>query len=190
MTAFGEGRLGSLLHLDLSECSNLDDAGVMAVARTCPNLGSLTLAWCWEVTDVGIWSIVNKCRSDLEKFSATIEPSLLCRFMINLNLCGVVRLLGDFIPSLSRCLVGLQLLDLEQCPDIQLTDLQQLLGVRKVRGGLVFSRAVELQYSGVRVFLFQDLHIKDYYGERVVVGRIFGDFDILNNLIWSSDDEI
>ena len=50
--------------------------------------------------------------------------------------------------------------------------------------------SVELQYSGVRVFLFQDLHIKDYYGERVVVGRIFGDFDILNNLIWSSDDEI
>ena len=40
------------------------------------------------------------------------------------------------------------------------------------------------------VFLFQDLHIKDYYGERVVVGRLFGDFDILNNLIWSSDDEI
>ena len=53
---------------------------------------------------------------------------------------------------------------------------------------------VELQYSGVgsevTVFLFQDLHIKDYYGERVVVGRLFGDFDILNNLIWSSDDEI
>ena len=82
MTAFGEGRLGSLLHLDLSECSNLDDAGVMAVARTCPNLGSLTLAWCWEVTDVGIWSIVNKCRSELEivicnivTFSAAIDPS-------------------------------------------------------------------------------------------------------------------
>ena len=151
MTAFGEGRLGSLLHLDLSECSNLDDAGVMAVARTCPNLGSLTLAWCWEVTDVGIWSIVNKCRSDLEKFSATIEPSLLCRFMINLNLCGVVRLLGDFIPSLSRCLVGLQLLDLEQCPDIQLTDLQQLLAVRKVRGGVVFSRASVLGCESVSI---------------------------------------
>ena len=82
MTAFGEGRLGSLLHLDQSECSNLDDAGVMAVARTCPNLGSLTLAWCWEVTDVGIWSIVNKCRSELEiviicnvTFSTAIDPS-------------------------------------------------------------------------------------------------------------------
>jgi len=36
----------------------------------------------------------------------------------------------------------------------------------------------------------KELHIKDYYGERVVAGRIFGDFDIVNNLIWSSDDEV
>ena len=34
VAAFSDGKLGeSLLHLDLSECSSLEDAGVMAVAR-------------------------------------------------------------------------------------------------------------------------------------------------------------
>jgi len=149
VTAFFDGKLNNLLHLDLSECSKIDDAGIIAIAHKCPNLGSLTLSWCWEVTDVGISFIVNKCK-----------------YIINLNLCGVVRLLGDFIPSIPKSLIGLQLLDLEQCPDIQLAELQQLLLVKK------------------------ELHIKDYYGERVVAGRIFGDFDIVNNLIWSSDDEV
>ena len=147
--AFSDGHLNNLLHLDLSECSKIDDAGIMTVARKCPNLGSLTLCWCWEVTDVGIWSIVHSCK-----------------FIINLNLCGVVRLSGDFISSIPKCLIGIQLLDLEQCPDIQLCSLLELLSVKP------------------------DLHIKDYYGERVVAGRLFGDHDILlSNLIWSSDED-
>jgi len=153
VAAFTDGRLAeSLLHLDLSECSSLDDAGVMAVSRRCPNLGSLTLSWCWEVTDVGIWSIVSRCRSASS-------------FLINLNLCGVVRLNGDFISTIAESLIGIKVLDLEQCPDIQLSDLQHLLTIKK------------------------DLHIKDYYGERVTVGNLFGDFPILQNLVWSSDDE-
>ena len=74
VAAFSEGRLGPhLLHLDLSECSNLDDAGVMAAARRCPNLGSLSLCWCWEVTDVGIWSIVNQCRLIIIFFAIKIQ---------------------------------------------------------------------------------------------------------------------
>ena len=63
--------------------------------------------WCWEITDVGLACIVNKCK-----------------YLINLNLCGVVRLLGDFLPSINKLLVGLQLLDLEQCPDVQLAVLE------------------------------------------------------------------
>ena len=112
--AFSSGCHDSLLHLDLSECSRLDDAGVMAIASHCPNLGTLTLAWCWEVTDVGIAAIVAQCQ-----------------YLINLNLCGVVRLLGDFLPGIAN-LRGIKLLDLEQCPDIELSDLQILLSVKKV----------------------------------------------------------
>ena len=39
VTAFIDGDLTNLLHLDLSECSKIDDAGIIAVANNCPNLG-------------------------------------------------------------------------------------------------------------------------------------------------------
>jgi len=134
VTAFNEGKLKSLLHLDLSECSKIDDAGIISVAKHCPILGTLSLNWCWDVTDVGLACVVNKCK-----------------FLINLNLCGVVRLLGDFLPNINKLLVGLQLLDLEQCPDVQLAVLEDL-----VRQNM-------------------DLVIKDYYGEQVTPGRKFSE---------------
>ena len=40
----------------------------------------------------------------------------------------LLRLLGDFLPNINKLLVGLQLLDLEQCPDVQLA----VLEVRKL----------------------------------------------------------
>jgi len=134
VTAFNLGKLKNLINLDLSECSKIDDAGIISVAKHCPLLGTLSLNWCWEITDVGLACIVNKCK-----------------YLINLNLCGVVRLLGDFLPSINKLLVGLQLLDLEQCPDVQLAVLEDL-----VRQNL-------------------DLVIKDYYGEQVTPGRKFSE---------------
>jgi len=134
VTAFNLGKLKNLLHLDLSECSKIDDAGIISIAKHCPTLGTLCLNWCWEVTDVGLACVVNKCK-----------------FLINLNLCGVVRLLGDFLPSINKLLVGLQLLDLEQCPDVQLAVLEDL-----VRQNM-------------------DLVIKDYYGYQVTPGRKFSE---------------
>lgn len=151
VAAFSEGHLRNLLHLNLSECSKLDDAGVISIAKNCPSLGTLQLDWCWEVTDVGVMAVVSSCK-----------------YLINLQLCGVVRLEGEFLPSVSKCLMGLKLLDLEQCPDIQLEDLQHLLNLK------------------------QRLHIKDYYGERVRRGQWFDDFDLLNDnqiLFWSSEEE-
>jgi len=134
VTAFNFGNLKNLIHLDLSECSKIDDAGIIAAAKHCPNLGTLSLNWCWEVTDVGLACVVNKCK-----------------YLVSLNLCGVVRLLGDFLPGINQLLVGLQLLDLEQCPDIQLAVLEDL-----VRQNM-------------------DLVIKDYYGEQVTPGRKFSE---------------
>ena len=122
-----------------------------SIAKHCPNLGPLQLDWCWEVTDVGIWAVVSSCK-----------------FLIQLQLCGVVRLQGDFLPSISKCLLGLKVLDLEQCPDIELQDLMELRTERR------------------------RLHIKDYYGERVRGLPRFDDFNIVNpprNLYWSSDEE-
>ena len=41
VTAFELGELQRLTYLDLSECSKLDDSGLAAVAKNCPNLGSV-----------------------------------------------------------------------------------------------------------------------------------------------------
>lgn len=43
---------------------------------------------------------------------------------MHLHLCGVVRLLGEFLPRINILLRGLRLLDLEQCPDIELEMLE------------------------------------------------------------------
>ena len=53
-----------------------------------------------------------------------------------MNLCGVVRLNGDFISTIAESLIGIKVLDLEQCPDIRLSDLQHLLTIKKVNAGL------------------------------------------------------
>ena len=107
-SAFGGGNLKNLLYLNLAECSNLADLGLMAIAKNCPNLGTLDLSWCWELTDNSLLMVV-----------------LSCKYLINLHLCGVVRLLGSFLSHIPRRLIGLQLLDLEQCPDIELALLQE-----------------------------------------------------------------
>merc|ERR1719219_3060117 len=151
VTAFSEDHLQHLIYLNLSECTKLNDAGVISIANNCPNLGTLQLDWCWEVTDIGVMAVVSSCK-----------------YLINLQLCGVVRLEGEFLQNISKCLLGLKLLDLEQCPDIQLEDLQQLLTLK------------------------QRLHIKDYYGERVRRGQWFDDFDLFNDnqiLFCSSEEE-
>jgi hypothetical protein len=128
--SFELGLLANLTYLDLSECSKLDDIGLSAVARNCPNLGTVCLNWCWDVTDIGLAALVHRC------------PAL-----VSLGLCGVVRLQGDCLPGLDTLLPGLQLLDLEQCPDVELAMLQDL--VRRNLG----------------------LVVRDYYGERVAPCR-------------------
>ena len=85
-----------------------------------------SLNWCWDVTDVGLGHLVHRCRA-----------------LVSLGLCGVVRLQGDCLPALPSLLPKLKLLDLEQCPDVELADLQDL-----VRKNL-------------------SLVVRDYYGERV-----------------------
>eukprot|EP00092_Neocalanus_flemingeri_P022884 GFUD01024811.1.p1 GENE.GFUD01024811.1~~GFUD01024811.1.p1 ORF type:complete len:513 (+),score=109.47 GFUD01024811.1:67-1605(+) len=130
VNAFSFGKLEKLIHLDLSQCSKIDDNGIIAVAKHCPRLGTLSLEWCCEITDVGLACIVNKCKD-----------------LLNLNLCGGFGLLGNFLPSINQ----LQLLDLEQCPYVQLAVLKDL-----VRQNM-------------------NLVIKDYYGEEVTPGRKFSE---------------
>ena len=84
-----------------------------SIANHCPNLDTLTLNWCNEVTDVGVSAVVSSCK-----------------FLIHLGLYRVWRLQGDFLPSISKCLPGLKVLDLQDCPDIKKVNLLELLTER------------------------------------------------------------
>ncbi|XP_043201525.1 F-box/LRR-repeat protein 2-like [Amphibalanus amphitrite] len=91
-----------LLHLDLSECSNLDDSTVEALTANCPLLTFLALSWCWDVTDAGLERIVTRLR-----------------FMRVMDLIGLVRITGQCFRLIPERLPELRYLNLEQCSDVQ-----------------------------------------------------------------------
>ena len=84
-----------------------------SIANHCPNLETLKLDWCRKVTDVGVSTVVSSCK-----------------FLIHLQLQGVMRLQGDFLPSISKCLPGLKVLDLQDCLDIEEQHILELLTER------------------------------------------------------------
>ena len=84
-----------------------------SITKHCPNLETLKLDDCYEVTDVGVSAVVSSCK-----------------FLIHLQLRGVMRLQGDFLPSISKCLPGLKVLDLDWCPNIGEQHILELLTER------------------------------------------------------------
>lgn len=100
-TLFEDGRLPHLAHVNLGECSLLDDSVLEAMAGCCPQLLHLALHWCWEVTDAGVSAIIARC------------PRLQV-----LDLVGVVQLTGTVFGSVPTALPDLLILDLEQCNDV------------------------------------------------------------------------
>jgi len=126
ISAFSDQKLRNLLHLDLSECATLSDDGLISISKNCPMIGHLVLCWCWELTDISLCSVIQNCRCLME-----------------VNLCGVVRLSGEFLDDIPSKTMGLQSLNLEQVPNI---DVHQILDL--------------LEWN-------PRLYIKDYYGEQV-----------------------
>lgn len=98
---FKDGGLPQLAHVNLGECSQLDDSVLEAMAGCCPLLLHLALHWCWEVTDAGVSAIIARC------------PRLRV-----LDLVGVVQLTGAVFSSVPTALPDLLILDLEQCNDV------------------------------------------------------------------------
>lgn len=52
----------SLLSLQIPVCTNVTDAGIIAIIRTCVLLKSLDLSWCENITDAGIFEIAIQCK--------------------------------------------------------------------------------------------------------------------------------
>nr|CAD7448637.1 unnamed protein product [Timema bartmani] len=94
--------VSNLTHLDLSECSALNDEGLLGIAKRCQQLVLLSLHWCWDVTDLGLMRIVTHCK----KLRA-------------LDLLGVVRITGEsYFKLIPSNLTKLTYLNLEQCNNI------------------------------------------------------------------------
>lgn len=106
---FTEGKLSKLTHVNLSECTELDDSVLISLSLKCLSLTNLCLHWCWEVTDVGVSEVVkNSCH------------------MLVLDLTGMVRITGAPFRSINSHLPNLTILNLEQCNSIDDTILQEL----------------------------------------------------------------
>ena len=74
VSAFAYRQLDKLHLLELKYCGYLTDAGLMAIAKGCPNIKTLNLEGSGEFTDTSLKFVVNSCK-----------------FLTDLNLCGVDR---------------------------------------------------------------------------------------------------
>ncbi|CAH8445532.1 unnamed protein product [Dicrocoelium dendriticum] len=103
--------LHRLEHLDLSEASFLNDDVVASICKCCgPQLRSLTLDWCWEVSDIGFSDIVLHCSS-----------------LRHLSLVGDHRIEGAPLSDIPTKQPFLTILNLTQCNLIQDFTLEKLV---------------------------------------------------------------
>ncbi|XP_076467804.1 uncharacterized protein LOC143298750 isoform X2 [Babylonia areolata] len=94
--------LRSLTYLDLTECQQLEDQGVQAIAHTCSQkLKTLCLSWCWDVTDKGMEHIASRCSQ-----------------LVNMYLVGLHRLEGLWLPMALDNMANLVYISFEQCNEV------------------------------------------------------------------------
>jgi len=60
--AFNSNNLSSLSFIDLSGCINLDDDGLISIARVCQDLRELRVNGCNNLTDDGIIFMISQCK--------------------------------------------------------------------------------------------------------------------------------
>jgi len=80
-------RLISLSHLDLSECSSLDDTGLAMTVTNCPRITHLYLRKCVQISDTGVRSIASYC-PQLRELSLSDCPLLTDSGLISLASIG------------------------------------------------------------------------------------------------------
>jgi hypothetical protein len=88
----------NMVYLNLTECLDVDDSVVGVIATTCSSLRELHLAWCWEITDTGLLSIIHSMRE-----------------LRHLNLCGLRQIVGIPLRHVPSNQQHLQRLDCTQC---------------------------------------------------------------------------
>eukprot|EP01089_Gocevia_fonbrunei_P018806 TRINITY_DN6465_c0_g2_i1.p1 TRINITY_DN6465_c0_g2~~TRINITY_DN6465_c0_g2_i1.p1 ORF type:complete len:1068 (-),score=208.00 TRINITY_DN6465_c0_g2_i1:85-3288(-) len=137
---FGMGRTPkkfyNLKHLDLSRCLNVGDEVVKAIAESCPNITTINLMACDDVTDEGILElhrnknyklkrlILDKCQQVTDKSISTLVE--ITRDLRKLHLSGCRKITDLTLCKLAACCPVLEDLDLSSCEDITDSGLQQI----------------------------------------------------------------
>ncbi|XP_041455282.1 uncharacterized protein LOC121408036 [Lytechinus variegatus] len=105
--------LSNLTFLDLSECSELRDPGLINIATRCPLLTHLAIEWCWFISDVSLVQVLDNCR-----------------YLEHLDLIGLHSILGHCLADIPTKLPHLEFLDLRQCNRITDAMLVQIVSVK------------------------------------------------------------
>ncbi|KAH3859996.1 hypothetical protein DPMN_022886 [Dreissena polymorpha] len=99
---FKSGTLAHLRTLNLSECTAINDNVMLDIVQCCGScLYELVLSWCWNISDMGLVSIMDHC----------------CKLM-TLDLLGIDSVLGECLERIPEDLPKLTYLDLRQCNKI------------------------------------------------------------------------
>ncbi|XP_074650951.1 uncharacterized protein LOC141905809 [Tubulanus polymorphus] len=101
--AFDCGTWKYLTALDLSECTQVDDNVMISIVKCCGALLlKLCLCWCWNITDIGLVTIVDHC-SNIQR----------------LDLLGIHLITGVCLQRIPQELIHLSYLNLQNCNQIQ-----------------------------------------------------------------------
>uniref|UniRef100_L7LZT6 F-box domain-containing protein n=1 Tax=Rhipicephalus pulchellus TaxID=72859 RepID=L7LZT6_RHIPC len=106
LTARGLGRmfenknLVNLIRLELDSLA-LDDEALTLLVQGCPQLHTLELPWCWDITENGLASIVAHCQN-----------------LVNLVLLGLFKIHGFCLAELPTRMPRLRCIHLEQCNEV------------------------------------------------------------------------
>lgn len=106
LTSRGLGRmfenqnLANLVRLELDSLA-LDDEALALLVRGCPQLHTLELPWCWDITENGLATIVGNCQN-----------------LVNLVLLGLFKIHGFCLSELPARMPRLRCIHLEQCNEV------------------------------------------------------------------------
>jgi Leucine Rich repeat len=113
--------------IDLSDCTDIADFTLLALANSCPNLSYVGLGHCHNITDVGIIALVGKCSLlqtiDIQYCCNITDRALIaiaekCRRLLHLNLRNLNNITNTSMSAIALNCPQLLSIDLVFCNEV------------------------------------------------------------------------
>jgi Leucine Rich repeat len=124
-----------LTYIDLSDCTDITDITLLALANSCPNLNYVGLGHCHHITDAGITALVEKCpllqTIDIQYCcnitdTALIAIALKCRHLLHINLRNLNNITNTAMSAIALNCPQLLSIDLVFCNEVTSVGLTSL----------------------------------------------------------------